>query len=135
MRTRVGLVDQSSGGKLYLLGPDAERAAQWLFSAHIPAESGALLCCCNAHISTVLYNAITITVRVSLGSTVCRAGRSAAAYVLDEQTGRIDADVAVHSIGRSRGSLEEHVLSLSGSSLLPSAAYMPPLTLTSRAHT
>ena len=43
VRSRVGLVDQSSGGKLYLLGPDAERAAHWLFSAHIPADAGALL--------------------------------------------------------------------------------------------
>lgn len=40
VRSRVGLVDQSSGGKLYLLGPDAERAAHWLFSAHIPADAG-----------------------------------------------------------------------------------------------
>ena len=41
VRSRVALVDQSSGGKLYLLGPDAERAAKWLFSAHIPADAGA----------------------------------------------------------------------------------------------
>ena len=40
VRSRVGLVDQSSGGKLYLHGPDAECAAHWLFSARVPAEAG-----------------------------------------------------------------------------------------------
>ena len=43
------------------------------------------------------------------------SGRSAATYVLDEQSGRIDADLVVHNVGRSRGALEEHTLALAGS--------------------